>query len=238
MTAARPFFVHGARNTPYPRSCNPDMSGAGSVRASQRAYPRSRGATRLARVFPQHKEGLSPLARGNRISNVLASKLTGPIPARAGQPMAGFQRCGYLRAYPRSRGATTVVMDVKAWQLGLSPLARGNRLRQHWSGQCNGPIPARAGQPIPVSLSDIPGGAYPRSRGATGVIFDRAPVDMGLSPLARGNPERRGLSARQPGPIPARAGQPCLAKKRACRWWAYPRSRGATWCSPAARPIR
>jgi len=51
----------------------------------------------------------------------------------------------------------------------------------------------------------------------------------GLSPLARGNPFRRGPQTRLLGPIPARAGQP--RSGRVCGWpsRAYPRSRGATF---------
>ena len=163
---------------------------------------------RVAIGSVKHLLQCSPLARGN------------PAPCAS----AGAAS----RAYPRSRGATAGSATGAPVNLGLSPLARGNR---HTSSRCHserGPIPARAGQPTrarPV-LGSV--GAYPRSRGAT---FSSDTISLpcaGLSPLARGN--LFGLSPRQAqqGPIPARAGQP--------RWWwrgcafarAYPRSRGAT----------
>ena len=54
-----------------------------------RAYPRSRGATVSASQLPKSTAGLSPLARGNRLSRHRNDFVSGPIPARAGQPPDG-----------------------------------------------------------------------------------------------------------------------------------------------------
>jgi len=119
---------------------------AGEVRIGG-AYPRSRGATALQADHVAIVAGLSPLARGNRFQRVLPMMLSGPIPARAGQP-SPTPRCRRSpRAYPRSRGATGRGHRCKGHLRGLSPLARGNR-NAVCSGRCEeGPIPARAGQP-------------------------------------------------------------------------------------------
>ena len=157
-----------------------------------------------------------------------AHAASGPIPARAGQPLGEVLRPQVNRAYPRSRGATTTVAKAREAVTGLSPLARGNR--QHWRGHplARGPIPARAGQPA-WSRSSLPAPrAYPRSRGATVERYTDAMYRHGLSPLARGN---RGIDApggRGEGPIPARAGQPMTISALCHPAWAYPRSRGAT----------
>ena len=71
-----------------------------------RAYPRSHGATDIRRDYCGHANGLSPLARGNRLHSHTTPRPPGPIPARTGQPRWAGEG-GYLeRAYPRSHGAT------------------------------------------------------------------------------------------------------------------------------------
>ena len=73
---------------------------------ASRAYPRSRGATRIdgERVFLD--EGLSPLTRGNLGQLAFAQHGRGPIPAHAGQPAWVRADSAACWAYPRSRGAT------------------------------------------------------------------------------------------------------------------------------------
>ncbi len=96
-------------------------------RCQTRAYPRSRGATRMASISCGVRRGLSPLARGNLFDPPLFSACVGPIPARAGQPASGFSVRCLARAYPRSRGATAARRIQYIQRRGLSPLARGNR---------------------------------------------------------------------------------------------------------------
>ena len=91
---------------------------------------------------------------------------------------------------------------------GLSPLARGNLQARVLHPQRRGPIPARAGQPHKLIQLGLLFGAYPRSRGATGVVRQEAALFWGLSPLARGNPWLVVTASRKSRPIPARAGQP------------------------------
>ena len=131
------------------------------------AYPRSRGATVLPLAGGLGPQGLSPLARGNRMPKLGAFFVVGPIPARAGQPCADCDCCWQFRAYPRSRGATSPGLNRCSSEKGLSPLARGNRDPGHICRGVLGPIPARAGQPL--QHGGVAGGhaAYPRSRGAT-----------------------------------------------------------------------
>ena len=112
--------------------------------------------------------------------------------------------------------------------LGLSPLARGNRFTRARSSLLHGPIPARAGQPPPSALRHAIRGAYPRSRGATVCTVSVRPAVPGLSPLARGNLGDFEADVQEPGPIPARAGQPSLRHNPVAGRRAYPRSRGAT----------
>ena len=140
-----------------------------------------------------------------------------------------------IRAYPRSRGATTVTGTPTVTRRGLSPLARGNLPRRSWTTHWRGPIPARAGQPPRTARRGRFQKAYPRSRGATVWPVSPSTSGWGLSPLARGNPTD-GIDGRaDDGPIPARAGQPSAGQPEHGRQRAYPRSRGATGRSLAAR---
>ena len=112
-----------------------------------RAYPRSRGATAWGGSPCSACRGLSPLARGNRLTVLHGACGGGPIPARAGQPQSWRHRPSWNGAYPRSRGATKCMPDISHARLGLSPLARGNLTDKGIQIAGEGPIPARAGQP-------------------------------------------------------------------------------------------
>ena len=126
--AGQPPYCH-----PPPRQC--------------RAYPRSRGATAWGGSPCSACRGLSPLARGNRLTVLHGACGGGPIPARAGQPQSWRHRPSWNGAYPRSRGATKCMPDISHARLGLSPLARGNLTDKGIQIAGEGPIPARAGQP-------------------------------------------------------------------------------------------
>ena len=98
------------------------------------AYPRSRGGTMKTMYAATDSEGLSPLARGNPDSAFVRESQLGPIPARAGEPPVAGSTGHTCRAYPRSRGGTSVRAEAKAALTGLSPLARGNlavQVHQH-----------------------------------------------------------------------------------------------------------
>ena len=154
------------------------------------AYPRSRGATARQRLAVTNVQGLSPLARGNRSAAAGRTRFGGPIPARAGQPCRSGPCRHALRAYPRSRGATSGWLRAGLSERGLSPLARGNRHGARLAFPYVGPIPARAGQPARAWVMGIKRRAYPRSRGATPSQVSLSPSEGGLSPLARGNRRR------------------------------------------------
>ena len=133
----------------------------------QGAYPRSRGATLNIFVGGAEGWGLSPLTRGNRAASRRRRAGRGPIPAHAGQPAGHPGRASHAGAYPRSRGATGPAPAAVKFQVGLSPLTRGNRFLGHERLDRAGPIPAHAGQPHAAPGARQAGWAYPRSRGAT-----------------------------------------------------------------------
>ena len=72
---------------------------------------------------------------------------------------------------------------------GLSPLTRGNPAVWRGAARAQGPIPAHAGEPFFVDGGHGRSRAYPRSRGGTIPKTPAIPVNTGLSPLTRGNPD-------------------------------------------------
>ena len=113
-------------------------------------------------------------------------------------------------------------------QVGLSPLARGNRFARPFAGGCDGSIPARAGKPRAASSARGGWRVYPRSRGETTGMVAMLQRGMGLSPLARGNLAGGVGTGTEDGSIPARAGKPPADGKRCSACTVYPRSRGET----------
>jgi len=192
------------------------------------AYPRSRGGTEGAAWMDTQPEGLSPLARGNRVESCHVVVGVGPIPARAGEPRTTSATRPHFGAYPRSRGGTYGAINAAAFDKGLSPLARGNPPWQRSLFPVTGPIPARAGEPSTASGGSCLCTAYPRSRGGTVPVKRLTRSNGGLSPLARGNHEESTERGRYGGPIPARAGEPRLSHTGQRHHRAYPRSRGGT----------
>ncbi len=123
------------------------------ARICLRAYPRGRGATRLARNPLMPARGLSPRARGNPNISCPADATMGPIPAGAGQPAVSAYTPMAKTAYPRGRGATYHRMTVARPAKGLSPRARGNPCQFHDHRTPLRPIPAGAGQPRCCSMA-------------------------------------------------------------------------------------
>ena len=182
--------------------------------------------------------GLSPLTRGNLHRDARGRPRPGPIPAHAGQPRQLSRLRAFSRAYPRSRGATSMEPRTPKGTVGLSPLTRGNQQHCGSDRAGAGPIPAHAGQPGSVRSPSDRRGAYPRSRGATRSRSAVISAVLGLSPLTRGNRPSWRADRFGSGPIPAHAGQPSTTSGARRLMWAYPRSRGATGAVVGNRHVR
>ena len=200
-----------------------------------RAYPRSRGGTGVEVGATVHPAGLSPLTRGNQVRAGQVRAGQGPIPAHAGEPGRKADDLFRTRAYPRSRGGTTLVEAVTACCEGLSPLTRGNQIITSGCLPDQGPIPAHAGEPTTLHPQTWWTRAYPRSRGGTGGVGHALGLEEGLSPLTRGNLVACDAPLGYRGPIPAHAGEPLALVGRIHHLRAYPRSRGGTFSEPQQR---
>ena len=111
------------------------------------------------------------------------------------------------------------------WQ-GSSPLARGTQAGDLEQSVGAGLIPARAGNTDQWKISEIHGGAHPRSRGEHGGGKNRTVILKGSSPLARGTLGHALDSRYSVGLIPARAGNTTVFDVYSQNDRAHPRSRG------------
>ena len=201
--------------------------------AWMRVYPRGCGGTRNGRLLAAVRQGLSPRVRGNRRSDVGAARRMGSIPAGAGEPTAANRIAAIAGVYPRGCGGTKIDPLSAASLAGLSPRVRGNHTGQTRLYARRGSIPAGAGEPRRSPDATRPPRVYPRGCGGTVVSSMCTVAVSGLSPRVRGNRKRGKGLPRQPGSIPAGAGEPRTCPRRSSCPRVYPRGCGGT-----ARPNR
>ena len=174
----------------------------------EKVYPRVCGGTRRRVRNNRVLRGLSPRVRGNPTALENMAMPGRSIPACAGEPSMDVGVAVALGVYPRVCGGTPMAAFKVPPRMGLSPRVRGNRSSARYSARYRRSIPACAGEP--------PGGVaiawvmrvYPRVCGGT-TSGDGVPSrGNGLSPRVRGNLQYLQSRLRQPGSIPACAGEP------------------------------
>ena len=136
-----------------------------------RVYPRACGGTASVSWWTSGTTGLSPRVRGNQLHRLGDGRLSGSIPARAGEPSNVSNSSMITRVYPRACGGTVAIGAVATGDEGLSPRVRGNRYsdRSGLHDRCEGSIPARAGEPSISGRSRRSWSrrVYPRACGGT-----------------------------------------------------------------------
>ncbi len=78
-----------------------------SERAQSRVYPRACGGTARTAAESACLRGLSPRLRGNLIPRRITIKISGSIPAPAGEPKIAVNSREHVRVYPRACGGTS-----------------------------------------------------------------------------------------------------------------------------------
>ena len=177
-------------------------------------------------------KGLSPRVRGNLTSRTLCPVPVGSIPACAGEPVlvaGGSGRCG---VYPRVCGGTYYMVRVPTVVYGLSPRVRGNPVSVAYCLIPSGSIPACAGEPCGLILTQGYIRVYPRVCGGTLRERQKEWGEAGLSPRVRGNPVGRRDTGRGFGSIPACAGEPESGAASRSGGRVYPRVCGGTCVRP------
>ncbi|OUH97683.1 hypothetical protein AZZ68_002651 [Klebsiella pneumoniae] len=155
-STGRRFIPAGAGNTRSPHARH-------FIRA---VYPRWRGEHLLHPPGVRGAVGLSPLARGTRRINSQVQRPPRFIPAGAGNTFISIPIKSKPSVYPRWRGEHRAKGKKMRELIGLSPLARGTRLRGS---------DTRRKAPV-----------YPRWRGEHHYHPHFGIKRCGLSPLARG----------------------------------------------------
>ena len=162
------------------------------VRMPYQVYPRVCGGTKVASGAGAPYGGLSPRVRGNPAWNSRRGKMTGSIPACAGEPIAYLSIAILRGVYPRVCGGTVAVAAQHHSPSGLSPRVRGNLPRRRGTSGKSRSIPACAGEPgLPPGRLLTPG-VYPRVCGGTIPLGLPRRTNKGLSPRVRGNHSRQG----------------------------------------------
>ena len=190
------------------------------------AYPRVRGGNRTHSPPRWTQSGLSPRARGKHSHRASAPLCKRPIPACAGETQPAFVPMAGMRAYPRVRGGNSFTMGRFGSRSGLSPRARGKRLRRGSQPHRPGPIPACAGETKATVEQLVAAQAYPRVRGGNPCELLIANCAEGLSPRARGKRHPPRAGGVDGGPIPACAGETLASGGTPSQGGAYPRVRG------------
>ncbi len=149
-------------------------------------YPRWRGEHITPFCDCPVFAGLSPLARGTRVSANPEEIEPRFIPAGAGNTYILKRLLNHKTVYPRWRGEHLKRRASASRLLGLSPLARGTRFCLRYLLLCLRFIPAGAGNTRASTSSGIMIPVYPRWRGEHGLRPGSVTGDHGLSPLARG----------------------------------------------------
>ena len=108
-------------------------------------YPRWRGEHSRQHVVRNHDSGLSPLARGTRLTDMIGPRQRRFIPAGAGNTNLQLGKNGFCAVYPRWRGEHRPRTGRRPGSCGLSPLARGTRCRRGLWHLLHRFIPAGAG---------------------------------------------------------------------------------------------
>ncbi len=172
------FIPAGAGNTSLPLR----------HRRGSPVYPRWRGEHLLRVLALTNIHGLSPLARGTRDGGCSAGKIGRFIPAGAGNTSRKKARLPRMPVYPRWRGEHKLIYPPLIPHCGLSPLARGTRLKVNELTKDERFIPAGAGNTASTTSVISTRPVYPRWRGEHPDAGTEETGYPGLSPLARGTP--------------------------------------------------
>ena len=222
LNAPRP-TLHGDRFIP---------AGAGNTRllrdigVRSPVYPRWRGEHPHDRRAQEAAAGLSPLARGTQAGLLGKRGFDRFIPAGAGNTILRIKPPRDCTVYPRWRGEHGAGTPDDGVGIGLSPLARGTPSVKPWQSAELRFIPAGAGNTLFYSYEAYTVAVYPRWRGEHEISTSDSMPSNGLSPLARGTPERTNLTLRLHRFIPAGAGNTLPRTYRVALPSVYPRWRG------------
>ena len=170
--------------------------------------------------------GSSPHARGTRLHQITNPFRNGIIPACAGNTGTHTMTRNTIGDHPRMRGEHSGSFGGVRNSAGSSPHARGTLGNPPGRTQIHGIIPACAGNTERKASRNARRGDHPRMRGEHDHHPKHRSGHVGSSPHARGTRRHQYQCQRQPGIIPACAGNTASHTPTSRRRWDHPRMRG------------
>ena len=150
--------------------------------------------------------GSSPRVRGTRRLDLEQERVTGIIPACAGNTAPRALSCTAAWDHPRVCGEHTFITPLRASFWGSSPRVRGTPEYRQLPVHVPGIIPACAGNTIVGGGSIEYARDHPRVCGEHQTNLANQQTMQGSSPRVRGTPHSRRYPTRRTGIIPACAG--------------------------------
>ena len=182
-----------------------------SRRCTSGVYPRGHGESWPSRSPASSGAGLSPWARGIQVDVQPDPEGSRSIPVGTGNPRRARRRSARRRVYPRGHGESLLPLVRTRFYGGLSPWARGIQISVAWWRGGGGSIPVGTGNPCNRWITSDKGKVYPRGHGESPNHIPPLDEPAGLSPWARGIPERLAAPQAVLGSIPVGTGNPWTA---------------------------
>ena len=206
--------VRGAGPSPITlgATCGIIPARAGSSRACGRGatgswdHPRACGEQDEPNIVSCYPKGSSPRVRGAGQGRRLRHGAGGIIPARAGSSLTKQCKVSATRDHPRACGEQASATTVTTSFTGSSPRVRGAVTVRAALVSGSGIIPARAGSSARSQGRRVPRRDHPRACGEQTPRCAKSAAMAGSSPRVRGADFLGGVSAKDNGIIPARAG--------------------------------
>ena len=167
--------------------------------------------------------GSSPRVRGTRAQGAHGEQRHGIIPACAGNTHANPGPNGGTGDHPRVCGEHSTRPMKLALSMGSSPRVRGTRRRASSALPWAGIIPACAGNTEDPAWTTAQRRDHPRVCGEHAVCPPMRPRTLGSSPRVRGTLRQGQRDPRDPGIIPACAGNTRFDVSRSARHKDHPR---------------
>ena len=175
-------------------------------RLASRDHPRACGEHIVGFVVDGGHWGSSPRMRGTLNPATPEIDQTGIIPAHAGNTNSAAPKAISARDHPRACGEHSFPSEPRSTCTGSSPRMRGT-LKLWGSGVADGGIiPAHAGNTQRRGVWQGHRRDHPRACGEHSMLKAAANASTGSSPRMRGTLTFVGEEERQPGIIPAHAG--------------------------------
>ena len=170
--------------------------------------------------------GSSPLTRGTLLSHNGFGNLSRFIPAYAGNSRKSPFTVPPYPVHPRLRGELYRLSKKRFSRHGSSPLTRGTRCDRHQRFNVCRFIPAYAGNSKQQKSEQNATTVHPRLRGELIAVPPFKQSRIGSSPLTRGTRTPVSTGSREPGFIPAYAGNSYANDLRSGIYSVHPRLRG------------